>query len=346
VNTTGFVKYAGALVALAICSACGGAVPLSRSKGQDDMAVAPSNAAPNSTYIGKTLSVNGRLVTATRLSPLPRYTTILPDRHKKSKYYEYIINFYGTYASIFDYPKSDQQIGTINDVGGQGCTNVLYGYGKKTFWIVAGPDQITEYKVPQKPVKTLSVSVGNPSSCAMDTSGDLAVGILDGSGGGDIVIFKNASGSGTVHTTPLVEEFFDGYDNKGNLFFDGFNGSDNFELLELPQGSSKIQPITTSNTVGFPGSVQWDGKYLDVTDQDTNAMYQYTVSGTKATLQGTVSLSGAGDCAQTRIATGVVYCGDAGNNDGEGYNYPAGGSPIAVFTGDFDEPLGVVAAKK
>ena len=45
-NTTGFVKYAGALIALAICSACG-ALPLSLSKGQGDMVVAPSNAALN-----------------------------------------------------------------------------------------------------------------------------------------------------------------------------------------------------------------------------------------------------------------------------------------------------------
>jgi hypothetical protein len=40
-----------------------------------------------------------------------------------------------------------------------------------------------------------------------------------------------------------------------------------------------------------------------------------------------------------------MYCGDAGNNTGEVFSYPAGGSPIAAFTGSFDEPLGVVAAK-
>ncbi|MGC2407538.1 MAG: hypothetical protein WA431_14115 [Candidatus Cybelea sp.] len=28
------------------------------------------------------------------------------------------------------------------------------------------------------------------------------------------------------------------------------------------------------------------------------------------------------------------------------FRYPAGGSPVATFTGNFDEPLGVVAAKK
>jgi hypothetical protein len=127
------VKYAGALVALALCSACGGALR----QAQDDMGVAPSTAALNGGSIGKTLSVNGRLVTAAHanLSALPRYAAILPDRRAKSSTFEYIINDYGTYASIFDYPKSDKQIGTIKHVGGQGCTNVLYGYGKNTFWI-------------------------------------------------------------------------------------------------------------------------------------------------------------------------------------------------------------------
>jgi hypothetical protein len=336
-NTTGLVKYAGAVVALAICSACGGG-----------SAVAPSTAALNSVYIGRTLFVNGIPVTAARpnLSPLPRYATIVPDRRVK-KHFEYIINFYGTYASIFDYPKSDKQIGTINNVGGQGCTNVLYGYGKKTFWIVAAYNQITEYTVPQTPIKTLSVpSSSMPSSCAMDTSGDLAVGILNGSGAGDIVIFKNASGSGTFMATPLDEEFFDGYDNQGNLFADGFTGNrSGFALVELPKGGSKFQTITTSNTVEFPGSVQWDGTYLTVFDQLANKMYQYTISGTKATLKGTVSFSGSNDCAQTWIAKGVVYCGDAGNDNGEVFKYPAGGSPTAVFTGNFDTPLGTVAAE-
>ncbi len=83
-----------------------------------------------------------------------------------------------------------------------------------------------------------------------------------------------------------------------------------------------------------------------VFDQDANAMYQYTVSGTTATLKGTVSFSDSSDCAQTWIATGVVFCADAGNGDGEVFDYPAGGSAIAVFAGKFDLPLGTVAAEK
>ncbi|MBV8530588.1 MAG: hypothetical protein JO104_04670, partial [Candidatus Eremiobacteraeota bacterium] len=343
-NWTSFLKCAGALIALAICSACAGAL----GQAQGDMAGAPSTVAPNIRYVGRTLSVNGRLVTAARPpSAVPLYSTFVPDRHSR-KHFEYVFSYYGTYASIFDYPRSDQQIGTINGDGGQGCTNVLHGYGKKIFWNVGGPTQITEYRVTKNPIKTLSVAFSFPSSCAMDAGGDLAVGILDNNsqpGGGDVVIFKNASGSGTAYTTPLDEEFFDGYDNQGNLFADGFTGDrSGFALVELPKGSSKFETIKTSNAVQFPGSVQWDGTYLTVFDQLANAFYQYTVSGTKATLKGTVTISGAGDCAQTWIVKqGIVYCADAGNDDGEVCKYPAGGSAIATFTGNFDTPLGTTA---
>jgi hypothetical protein len=272
---------------------------------------------------------------------------ILPDRGAKKNEFQYIIGLYGT--GIFDYPKRDKEVGELTSGGGQGCTNVLYGYGKKIFWIVAGDNQINEYKVLNTPIKTLADSVGSPSSCAMDAAGDLAVGILFniyGPGAGDVVIYKNASGSGTVYSTPLSQEYFDGYDDNGNLFADGFNSSDDFELIELPKGSSTFETITTSNAVEFPGSVQWDGTYLTVLDQLTNSIYRYAVSGTKATLKGTVLLQGSSDCAQTWIVKGLVYCADAGNNDGEVFKYPAGGSSVAFFTGSFDLPLGVVAAQK
>ena len=342
------LKYASSLAALAICAACAGIPPFDSAQArlaQPDIAVAPTTATYR--YVGKMLLVNGRLVTAARPPrPLPRYTTILPEEHPKARDYEYIMNNYGSYAGIFDYPSSDKEIGQVPNVGGQGCTNVLFGYGKQIVWIVAAYNQITEYGVLKTPIKTLSDSVGMPSSCAMDASGDLAVGILIGSGAGDIVIYKNASGSGSVYKTPLSEEYFDGYDSGGNLFADGFTASGFFALVELPKGASKFQTVSTSNAVTFPGSVQWDGTYLTVFDQDANVMYQYAVNGTKATLKGNVSFSGAGDCAQTWIVPGIVYCGDAGNDDGEVFKYPGGGSPIAILTGAFDFPLGVTAAER
>jgi hypothetical protein len=63
-------------------------------------------------------------------------------------------------------------------------------------------------------------------------------------------------------------------------------------------------------------------------------------------LKNTVVLSGADDCAQTWIVKGLIYCGDAGNNEGEVYSYPTGGSPKAILIGNFVTPLGVTAAEK
>lgn len=337
-NTSGLLKCAGAVVALVTVSACG-----------SGSAVAPSTTVPNVRYIGKTLLLNGWPVTAAHLSPLPRYATMVPDHHGK-KTYEYVFNFYGSYAGIFDYPKSVAQVGSIYGAGGQGCTNALYGYGKKILW---NPGRrgyfIDEYSVSGTLLRSLTLDYTYTSSCAMNTSGDLAVGILLGnsySRGGQVVIFKNATGSGKLYNTPLEKEYFDGYDANGNLFADGFSASYAFALVELPKGSSKFVTIKTTNSPEFPGSVQWDGTYVTVFDQITNQLYQYTVSGTTATLKNTVQLSGSSDCAQTWIVKGLLYCGDAGNNDGEVFKYPAGGSPTATFTGNFDFPLGVTAAKK
>ena len=337
-NTPGLLKCAGAVVALATVSACGSA-----------STVAPSTAALSATYVGRTLLVNGSPVAAERLNPLPRYAELVPDR-LKSRHFEYVFNYYGTFAGIFDYPKGTAMIRQISGAGGQGCTNVLYGYGKKIFWNPGRTnDLIVEYKVPKKLLKTLYLGYTFTSSCAMNTSGDLAVGVLLGNSygpAGQVVIFKNATGSGKVYNTPLAKEYFDGYDPSGDLFADGFGPSSSFTLVELPKGSRKFVTIKTSNSPEFPGSVQWDGTYLTVFDQDTSETYQYTVSGTTATLKNTVQFTGAGDCAQTWIVKGLLYCGDAGNEDGEVFKYPAGGAPTAMFTGNFDFPLGVTAAKK
>jgi hypothetical protein len=305
-DTNGLAKRAGALVAVAICSACGSG-------------------------------------SAVALSPSAPLTGVQSDLSALPKTFEYISNYYGAGAAIFDYPKGDTQVGTISGVGGQACANVLYGNGKSFFWIVAGNTAIKEFQVPKKPIKTLSESAGSASSCAMNTAGDLAVGMLNN---GEVVIFKNASGSGITWSTPLTKEGFDGYDAHGDLFADGFNSSNKFALVELPEGAKKFETITTSNTVMYPGSVQWDGTYLTVFDQLIDRIYRYTISGTTATLEDTVSLHGPSDCAQTWIGKGVVFCADAGNDDGEVFNYPAGGSEIAVLTGKLETPLGVVSAEK
>ena len=244
------------------------------------------------------------------------------------------VQYFSNYSTLleYDYPKSESPIGSISYSGGGECTK-----GAGTFWTAGS--ELAEFKVGgTSPIRLLKASA---SQCAVDpATGDLAASSLSGG----IIIFHNAHGKGKVFT-PLATAYFDGYDDKSNLFVDGFSGSHVFGLVELKKGSSTFETITTSNTVKFPGSVQWDGTYLTVLDQDTEAIYQYTVSGTKATLKGTASLSGSGDCGQTWIAAPYVYCADAGNADGEVYEYPAGGSPVATLSGNLNTPIGVVSLR-
>ena len=265
-NTSSLLKCAGALVALTMVSACGSAstvAPSAATLAPSSASLAPS-ATLKATYVNRTLFVNGRPVTAARLNPLPAYSKLVPDA-SKSNSYEYIFNYYGSYASIFNYPNSTSMVGQLDGAGGQGCTNVLHGYGKKIIWNAGRTnDLITEYSVPDnKVLKTLSLAYDFTSSCAMNKNGDIAVGVLisDSYGNaGQQIVFKNATGSGTVYNTPLAKAYFAGYDPKGNLFADGEDQNYNFMLVELPVGSSKGVTITTSNAPEFPGSVQWDGK--------------------------------------------------------------------------------------
>lgn len=137
----------------------------------------------------------------------------------------------------FDYPKSESPIGSISFNGGGECTK-----GAGTFWTVAS-NEIAEFKAGgTTPIRALKASA---SECAVDpATGDLAAPELSGG----VIIFHKARGKGKV-ITPLAEADFDGYDDKSNLFVDGFSRSDAFELVELEKGSRTFETITTSNTV-------------------------------------------------------------------------------------------------
>jgi len=327
---------------LAACSSNGGS------------SLAPSGATgsmPMISHVGKLTMVNGVLMTAAHpnLAGL-RGGPMTPDKHhKKKKADQFISDFGNGVVDEFDYPKGDSSIGSISGISeAQGeCTNVLFGSGKKTFWVSASGSLTTdEFKVGgSSPIKTLNAPSGDtPVGCAIDPkTGNLASTIIND---GAVVIYANASGAGTVSQSPLIEAFFAGYDTGSNLYVDGFNNQGEFGLVELKKGSSTWQTLSLSNSIEFPGSVQFDGKYITVNDQEAHDIFGYTCSGTSCTLEQTVSLSGSSDCDQTWIAKGYAICPDAGNVDGEIYKYPAGGSPVAVLTASFSEPLASSAAAK
>ncbi|MGA7355612.1 MAG: hypothetical protein WA431_15370 [Candidatus Cybelea sp.] len=318
-----------------------GAAILAACSNNGGSTLAPSGASAGTAgiaHIGRAVMLEGVLITAAHPNLSAHHLVrSQPRRSMKSGFYQYVANFgYGNGTILeFDYPKGDVSIGSLPFSGGL-CTR----NGKGTFWVASS--ELAEFTVGgSSPIRVLK---GGGGGCAIDrATGDIAASDLSSGG---IIIFRHARGKGRVYSSGLSEAFFEGYDDRGNLFLDGFNDSGAFGLVELPKGSSGFEPITTSNNVEFPGAVQWDGKYLTIGDQDARAIYQYTVSGTTATFEGAVSLSGSADCVQTWIAKTIVFCPDAGNDDTTVYKYPAGGYPIATLTGSFYLPLAAVQVAK
>lgn len=320
------------------------------SNGASSLAPSSSTGMSGFGHVGRTLTYHGLMLTAEHPVLGAHGAPVSPERHRRHrrKPDQYISDFNNSEVFEFDYPKSDTSIGQISGVeNAQGeCTNVIYGVGKKTFWVTAsGSEAVDEFDVGgTTPIKTLTTSAGEPVGCAINpANGDLAATIIST---GQVVVWTNATGTPTTLQTPLIEAFFTTYDKSGNLYVDGFNNQDGFGLVELPSGSSTWETLTPSNSVGFPGSVQFDGKYVTVNDQDAHEIFGYTCSGTSCTLEQTTALTGSGDCDQTWIAKNYVICPDASNVDVEIYAYPAGGSALATLTGSFSQPLASSAEAK
>lgn len=310
----------------------------------------PSGVTPSGFHSPRTISINGLLITAAHpnLRMRNHVGPVTPHKHhEKIGLYQYVSSFYSSELVQFDYPTGDTPIREIFADEPQGeCGNVLYGVAKRDFWVVeSGADEIEEFAVGGAgPIKTLIVPIGEGAGCAMDPStGNLTVTIL---GAGYVVIFTDHAGTGTTVADGLDSSYFDGYDNKGDLFVDGITESETYGVVEMASGSSIFKPVTLTNAIEFPGAVQYDGKYITITDQEAHAIYGYTCSGARCTLKRTVSLSASSDCVQTWIGKGDIFCPDAGNEAVEVYKYPAGGSAIAILTGALDLPIGVVEVSK
>jgi|HubBroStandDraft_5_1064220.scaffolds.fasta_scaffold31479_2 hypothetical protein len=284
------------------------------------MAVAAAGCANGTFPVPQTTVANAA---ATR--PLPFHFA------KSGKTYQYVITGLTDGEAVqYDYPKSTQPTGRVitglNEPQGE-CTT-----GKKAFWIVnSGNDDVVEFSYnANKQLRSLTETVSNPSMCAVSSkNGDVAVTFL---GGSQVIVFKGGQQSGETTYDLPGPPYFTGYDPKGNLFVDGLTASGNVILLELAAGSSAFATVSLPNTLGFPGSVQWDGTYLAVTDQLSDDVYRYAIAKYVAALRGTVALSGASDCADTFTAQPYIFCSDAGKDALNVYDYPAGGTSIATLS--------------
>jgi hypothetical protein len=289
---------------------------------------------------------NGVLFTAFRSTPLARAfknALVEPDHHKSHKKYGYIANFDGNTVGEFHFPKGASLTGTISGDEPQG---LCAAKDRGDFWVTnSGSEVLDEYKANSTTeIASLDVaSYGDPAGCAASPNGDVVASLISG---GYVVVYPNGTGSGTEYSDALEETFFATYDSKGDLFADGFNDEFVPAVSEMPAGSTTFHIVNLPNSIEFPGNIQWDGTYVTVNDQEAYKIYQYTVSGSSATLSGTVSYSGASDCDDTWIFKGYFLCPDYGDSNAKVYAYPAGGSPEWTWTGSFDGPIGAMVIEK
>jgi hypothetical protein len=226
---------------------------------------------------------------------------------------------------------------------------------KGNVWVVNDGDaEVVEYAHGgTTPIATLSDPGVYPYGCSVDpTTANLAVtnAYTTGSGAGSVSIYTDAKGTPTTYQDSAIFYFrFCGYDDKGNLFVDGWNQAESqVELAELHKGKTTFKSIALNQSIENPGGVQWDGKYIAVGDVDKSVIYQ--TSGDKVV--GTTTLSGADFVNQFWVAPGtkdhpqgakVVAPSESGSAGVGIYAYPAGGEPAKTI--DVSEPFGATISK-
>jgi hypothetical protein len=282
---------------------------------------------------------------------------------------------------ISDYGGDDVDIFTMPDMALKGTlTGFSSPEGECTdtsgnIWIAnTGAQELQQYTRTGTLLQTLSDTGEYPAACAINrANNDMAVANIENSSGGpgNITVFTNSSGTGTVYTNPSIAQyFFVGYDPNGNLFFDGTNESRTSSYFaELPSGSSTTRTISLSGgSLYLAGFIQWykTGNYIALGDQEcngtvgTSCVYWVVVSGSSGTITATTPLSNYQGGQVCDLVQGVI----AGNGErylaGPDYEscgltastayrwpYEAGGAPTHYNdSAGFVEPIGAAISTK
>ena len=181
-----------------------------------------------------------------------------------------------------------------------------------------------------KPVTALGTQ-GIPSGCSVSpVDGDLAV--AGGPNGIVLSIFHRSSHNhwrdAKIFTDRTMQTgYFCGYDAKGDLYLDGKSSDGSFRLAELPAGGKALVDLAVSQTIKMPGQVQWDGKYVAIGDTSLSpsVVYQFAVSGKKASKTGSTTLGGTKSVRQFWIDGDRIVGPDYGAFVGV-WAYPDGGT--------------------
>jgi DNA-binding beta-propeller fold protein YncE len=253
----------------------------------------------------------------------------------------YVSNANNGTVSVFTYPQGAlvQTLTGFKEPYGL-CTNKA-----GDVWIVDDETaEITEYAHGGTSAKaTLSDSGEYPAGCSVDpTTGNLAVANYetDNKGDGSVSVYRKAKGKPALFTDQAISRaWFCSYDDKGNLFVDGYSiGTTGFQLAELPKGASDFTNISLNQTIEVPGGVQWDGKYVEVSDENgpgTGVVYQFSISGSTGTKVTTTTMTDSQnvhqfwiDAKRNRIVVPSASLSTVGY-----WHFPKSGSPTKTISG-------------
>lgn len=156
---------------------------------------------------------------------------------------------------------------------------------------VTNDTQVVEYAHGgTTPIKTLNLPGKYATGCGIDpTTGNLAV-TYTGSSSNNVAVFPLASGQPTTYPGATFA-YYCGYDNVGNLFVSGEDGSGS-NMAELPVGQSTFQRLSIIGKVASPGQVQWDGHEMtfESRSKGDTKIVRLKISGSTATIVGTTHL--------------------------------------------------------
>jgi hypothetical protein len=203
-----------------------------------------------------------------------------------------------------------------------------------------GVGKISEFAHGGKaPIATYVVQ-GNVYACSVDpTTGNIAAVVFCASGCGDsvAVIRPSAGAAPTLYSDrKLPSLLFCTYDDRGNIFVDGYKGSQ-FGIAELPSSATSFTDLTMSQNIPAAAQIQWDGHYLAVETRISPEIDQIRVKGSSAKIVNIVKLRGSGHRAtQSWIQKGKIAVPTTVDKRAIGimvWAYPAGGKPINRIEG-------------
>lgn len=260
----------------------------------------------------------------------------------------YVSDYQNDAVFVFSFPDGELK-GTLSAFAGPfgECTD----RAGNVFITNAKPPEILEFAHGgTSPIATIKDSGQYPYACSVDpTTGNLAVTneYARNSSPGSVAIYANARGTPRLYRdSNFYYMFFCGYDNAGNLFVDGQPApSGGFAFAELPRGHARFRNVSLNTGIGFPGGVQWDGKYIAVGDQINSAIDRFTIVGKTGIEAGSTHLNESKQIVQFWKQGAYVVGPDAIYFRVGIWSYPAGGDPIKFLSNNFGLPVAATVSK-